>query len=291
MTLFEKSRGVGGRMATRRIDDLQFDHGAQYFTATGDGFNAVVEEWRLGGARGRMVQQGAFVGTPRMTAPARAIAEGHPIVSACPVGALQRDRRGWSVHGADGFIETPGNGAYCAVILAMPAPQAFPLATAAGAHLQNPVGALRAVLGALAARFAETVGPRADRIRPHDDAVAWIARDAGKPGRRNAETFVIHASPDWSRAHLERPAGEVAIALLARFRALVGVSAAPSLSAAHRWRYAPVEQAPGWAFLWDGRARIGAGGDWCLGPGVEAAFESGDALGDVVVQSVETDLG
>ena len=47
---------------------------------------------------------------------------------------------------------------------------------------------------ALLLAFAETVGPRADRIRPHDDAVAWIARDAGKPGRRNAETFVIQAT-------------------------------------------------------------------------------------------------
>ncbi|WP_405049538.1 NAD(P)-binding protein [Rhizobium sp. BK176] len=27
--VFEKSRGVGGRMATRRIDDVSFDHGAQ----------------------------------------------------------------------------------------------------------------------------------------------------------------------------------------------------------------------------------------------------------------------
>ena len=142
----------------------------------------------------------------------------------------------------------------------MPAPQAFPLATAAGAHLPGLQSVRYAPCWALLLAFAETVGPRADRIRPHDDAVAWIARDAGKPGRRNAETFVIHASPDWSRAHLERPAGEVAIALLARFRALVGVSAAPSLSAAHRWRYAPVEQAAGSAFLWDGRARIGACG-------------------------------
>ena len=33
VTVFEKSRGVGGRMATRRTQhDITFDHGAQYFT-------------------------------------------------------------------------------------------------------------------------------------------------------------------------------------------------------------------------------------------------------------------
>ena len=31
ITIFEKSRGVGGRMATRRADPYQFNHGAQYF--------------------------------------------------------------------------------------------------------------------------------------------------------------------------------------------------------------------------------------------------------------------
>ena len=29
--MFEKSRGVGGRMATRRAEPYQFNHGAQYF--------------------------------------------------------------------------------------------------------------------------------------------------------------------------------------------------------------------------------------------------------------------
>ena len=31
--LYEKSRGVGGRMSTRYAGDWEFDHGAQYFTA------------------------------------------------------------------------------------------------------------------------------------------------------------------------------------------------------------------------------------------------------------------
>ena len=289
VTLFEKSRGVGGRMATRRIDDLQFDHGAQYFTATGEAFNALLEEWRTAGHVTEWFD-GAYVGTPRMTAPARAIAEGCQIVSGCQVTALQRDRDGWSMHGADGLIETTGNGAFCAVILAVPAPQAVPLIAAAGAHLPGLEAVRYAPCWALMLAFAEPVGTRADRIRPHDDVIAWIARDSAKPGRRNAETFVIHASPDWSRAHLEWPADEVASALLARFREIVGGSAEPSFSAAHRWRYALVEQAAGSAFLWDGRARIGACEDWCLGPRVEAAFDSGDALGHAVVQSLETGL-
>ena len=46
VTLFEKSRGASGRMSTRRNDEWQADHGAQYFTAKSPAFQAEVEAWR-----------------------------------------------------------------------------------------------------------------------------------------------------------------------------------------------------------------------------------------------------
>jgi len=42
VVLLEKSRGVGGRMATRRIDAAVFDHGAQFFTVRGRAFGTLV---------------------------------------------------------------------------------------------------------------------------------------------------------------------------------------------------------------------------------------------------------
>jgi phytoene dehydrogenase-like protein len=77
--LFEKNRGLGGRMATRRVNDLQFDHGAQYFTATSARFRSIVAQWREAGHAAEWFD-GAFVGTPGMTAPARALAEGLPVI-------------------------------------------------------------------------------------------------------------------------------------------------------------------------------------------------------------------
>ena len=48
--VFEKSRGIGGRIATRRTaDGLQFDHGAQYFTATTPAFQDFTSEARRAG--------------------------------------------------------------------------------------------------------------------------------------------------------------------------------------------------------------------------------------------------
>jgi len=47
VTVFDKSRGIGGRMSTRRIDGgAAFDHGAQYFTARDKRFKRYVDSWQ-----------------------------------------------------------------------------------------------------------------------------------------------------------------------------------------------------------------------------------------------------
>ena len=45
VTVLDKGRGVGGRMATRRIGSAVFDHGAQFFTARDPRFQALVNSW------------------------------------------------------------------------------------------------------------------------------------------------------------------------------------------------------------------------------------------------------
>ena len=49
VTVFEKSRGAGGRAARRRCDGFEFDHGAQYFTARSQVFRDHVHDWRQQG--------------------------------------------------------------------------------------------------------------------------------------------------------------------------------------------------------------------------------------------------
>jgi renalase len=49
VTLVDKGRGYGGRLSTRRIKGLRFDHGAQYFTARSDEFKTEVARWKKNG--------------------------------------------------------------------------------------------------------------------------------------------------------------------------------------------------------------------------------------------------
>ena len=287
VTLFEKSRGFGGRMSTRRSGEFQFDHGAQYFSVRGADFKAQMALWQADVVTGEWFD-GAFVGMPGMTAPARAMAASQTCITEALVSSLTRGPAGWSLHDDKGLIDAPGNGQYAAAILAVPAPQAVPLAASAGVEMPGLGKASYAPCIALMLAFpADTARPAQNWMKPEGGPISWIAQDSSKPGRpQTAQTWVVHASADWSRARLDldpTASGEI---LLQHFRALTGINAEPLYTSAHRWRYALVEQALGAPFLFDAETRLGACGDWCLGPRVEAAFESGFALGKEIARAL-----
>ena len=111
----------------------------------------------------------------------------------------------------------------------------------------------------------------------HGSPLAWVARDGSKPAREAVEAWVLHASPEWSRRHLETGPEEVARQLLESFAAATGATLpAPALLEAHRWRFALPEPLTD-PCLFDAGQRLAACGDWCAGPRVEGAFLSGGA--------------
>ena len=115
-----------------------------------------------------------------------------------------------------------------------------------------------------------------------DSPLSWIARNSSKPGRHSdMETWVLHASADWTQCHLEEPSEAIQERLLGAFWDATGARGTiPKCIVAHRWRYAlPLEPLPD-RYLFDADLNIGACGDWCSGPRVEGAFLSGAALAE-----------
>jgi hypothetical protein len=295
--VFEKSRGIGGRMATRRIATpagaAQFDHGAQFFTVREPSFRTAVEGWIAAGAAAQwrapftkltagapslLRDEARFVGSPGMNATAKALAQGLEVTTSARVTALERAAGGWRLACEDAR-ETP---LFDAVIVATPAEQAAPLlAPVAPAMAAEASLAVTAPCWAGLFAFDAPVEFPFEALRIADHAVIdWIARDSAKPGRNESlVSFVVHARTDWTRAHLE-DAPEMAVsALRAALCEFLGATRTPIAEAAHRWRYAQVERSIGAPFALDLDAKIGACGDWRLGPRVELAFASGDALG------------
>jgi predicted NAD/FAD-dependent oxidoreductase len=274
--LFDKGRGIGGRLATRRADGLQFDHGAQYVNAHTPGFAALLAELAETGAAQPWPDgtgRSHTVGTPGMASLAKAMASGLTIHQTAQVSAITRSGEGWRLRIGDTDHEA------ARVVITIPAPQVasllgpdHPLAQAVSAVRLAPCLTLMAAIRAPA--------PFITRNQPDDD-LAWIAQDSSKPGRPTGEVtlWVAQASPAFSTQHLEKDPAAIAALMLPLLCERLGASPdAVTLAAAHRWRYARVTAPLGQPFLATTDATLYLGGDWCLGPRVEAAWTSGTAI-------------
>lgn len=311
--VFDKSRGPSGRMSTRRAEDhagpWQCDHGAQYFTARDATFRAEVARWQQAGVAALWDARLAsfdgstwstpetplerFVGTPRMTSPAAWLVQGLQQAGEraqtqwqTTVQRLERQADGWTITSAEHGLHAQR---YSAVLLAVPAPQAVPLLQPVAA-----AGASVAASARMRGSWAVMVHCPAPVPLPWDGAfindgpLRWVARDSSKPGRTvppGTETWLLHASPEWSEAHIEDSADTVTATLLAAFAALGGPATHLVQATAHRWRYADTEPALTQGHWWDATMRVGMCGDWLNGGKVEGAWLSGQSLAQQVLQA------
>jgi hypothetical protein len=279
--VLDKSRGIGGRVATRRAGHLQFDHGAQYVNAHDADFAAVLRDlgdkdalagWQDGTGRTHNV------GVPGMSAIPKALGAGVDIRQNTQVVRLVQDRDGWVLHLDDAILRA------ARVVVTMPAPQVAGL-----------LGADHPLIAALApVRFAPCLTLMAAVAAPApfitrrdaDDPLSWIAQDSAKPGRPQgaAALWVAQAGEAFSQTHLEDSPTAIAARMLPMLCDRLGVAAdTVTHAAAHRWRYSRVTQALGQPFLCSPDATLYLGGDWCIGPRVEAAWNSGCAIADDIL--------
>ena len=274
--VLDKGRGIGGRVATRRTGDLQFDHGAQYVNAHGAGFGAVLGALETAGTLAGWPDgtgRSHGVGVPGMSALAKVLGAGLDIRQNVQAVRLMPDAGGWVVHLADGALRA------ARVVVTVPAPQVAGLLGA-----DHPlVARLGAVQIAPCLTLMAAVAARAPFItrKDADDPLAWIAQDSTKPGRPQADgaLWVAQAGTAFSAAYLEDDPTTLTARMLPLLCDRLGVSPATVTHAStHRWRYARVTQSLGQPFLCSDDASLYLGGDWCLGARIEAAWDSGTTI-------------
>ena len=296
VTVFEKSRGYGGRLATRRAPPFAFDHGAQFFTARTAGFReflaplieaGVVDTWlarftELGASEPPLTRQWVrevphYVGRPGMSAIGRHLADGLDVRLRTRVAGLGREGGGWRLSD-DGEQDL---GYYDWVLATAPAAQTATLlppefdgqARLADARM---LGCFALMLG-----FDQSPDLPFDAALVRGSRLSWISVDSSKPGRSAAPRLVALASTPWAEAHMERPLEEVRETLCDELEELIGRSLPPAdVAEVHRWRYANSPSQSGPRSLLDARMRLGACGDWCVYGRVEGAFSSATDLAD-----------
>ncbi|OEC33602.1 hypothetical protein SAMN05216600_10765 [Pseudomonas cuatrocienegasensis] len=287
--LFDKSRGSGGRMASKRSDAGALDLGAQYFTARDRRFVDTVQQWQRQGLaaewapalyyvrNGQLAaspdEQVRWVGSPRMSAITRAMLGELPVNFACRITEVFRGEQHWHLLDAEGVSHGP----FSHVIVAAPAPQACTLLSAAPKLATVAASVAMEPTWAVSLAFAEPLHTNVEGCFVQDSPIDWLARNRSKPGRDNTlDTWVIHATSAWTRQHLDLSKEAVIEQLHGAFAELIGCTVpTPAFSLAHRWLYARPASAHEWGCLADSDLGIYACGDWCSSGRVEGAWLSG----------------
>ncbi len=291
VTVFEKSRGLGGRMATRYGADFEFDHGAQFFTAKSLKFQeflaplisqGTVACWRARFAelhRDTVTATGDwddayphYVGAPRMNSIGRYLADGLTIRQNTTVAQLDREADGWTLADSDGNAL----GHFDWVVCAVPAAQTEALVPP-DSRLNRLAGEIQMrACYALMLGFDQPLALPWQAALVHGADISWISVNSSKPQRADRFTLVVHSTNAYADANLDMHLPAVQSHLLDEVSAVVGIDCGQAtFCQLQRWRYANVDKQSGPVCLVDAEMQLAGCGDWFRRGRVEAAFSSG----------------
>jgi predicted NAD/FAD-dependent oxidoreductase len=282
--LFDKGRGPGGRMASRRLETpigpSVFDFGAQYFTVRDNAFAEQVRVWEADGivTPWPLARHDAYVGVPTMSVVLRALASRHDVVFSTLVKGVTRHGRKWRL-----VCDGPDQEVFDGVVLALPAEQTAPILTLHDFELAKAALFARSQPCWTGMFVFDTALEYADDVLRDRGIITWASRNNAKPGRSGPESWVVQAGAQWSVSHLEHAPETIGPQLLQALATEIGSPIPPPVAQSiHRWRYA-LSAGTGLGCLWNAQLNIGACGDWLIGPRIECAWLSGRRLAERMV--------
>lgn len=292
--VLDKGRGVGGRLATRRIGPGRADHGAQFFTVRDPQFAAFVAEWEAEGlvyvwSEGWSAE---VDGHPRyvvrngMTALAKRLAQDLDVRTGVQVKTITAVSSGWQVGAENGrFYHSQ------ALILTPPVPQALALLDAGDVVLDTADRtALEAITYApcLCGLFwveGSVTLPHPGAVQGNEkDTLAWLADNQRKGISPEAQLLTLHAGIPFSQHHYEDPPAIVLPLLEQKLAPYLAADATIRQAQLKRWRYArPQTLYPERCLLATNQPPLLFAGDAFNGPRVEGAALSGLAAADTLL--------
>lgn len=322
----DKSRGLGGRLATRRVLDQRVDHGCRFLDDTANPelspvpeliqagvlqpWQPLVLRWQGSTLAPCADSQPCWVAPQGMTTVAKVLAQNLTIWRPWQVTQIRPQGLGWTIDGHTTVGHTTAEHQPSitarAVVLAIPAPQIVPLIQATAAQnsaLQRFMAAIADVLFDPVMTVMAGYPPSLDLASPLQAAtpagwmvysqdhptLAWAGLDSSKRVPVGDPVVVMHSTPSFAQAHLNAPnLDNAGQQLLASVAPQIGPGlTAPTWMQVHRWRYGLVRQPLGAKVLSTPDLPTLIGcGDWCRGKTVEAAIASGHDAAEQIMQAL-----
>ncbi len=283
--VFEKSRGIGGRVASRRIEGAPFDHGGQFLTRRSEEFSEFVDElvgdqvaFPWFGDKGKE----RFAGLPSMNQIAKNLAKGIDVERGTRVDEARLEEKSWRV--SWGFESVRAK----SLLLTCPAPQALEiLKFEANRGCPEFLRTLRTIgydKGiALMALLQEPFAVSESGFLQFDDPepIATVADTLKKRGSESPG-IVIQSGPEFAERHFDSDPEKIAQALLDAYpRSKEFKVVSTSLQ---KWRFAKRRQhGISDSFSRDLRRKVWHAGDGYVSPKIEGAYLSGLRVAEEIV--------
>ena len=300
--LFEKSRGVSGRMSTRYAAPFCFDHAADSFTVRSKDFeaflkpyleNGLVAEWNgklIDCQLGKKVTQylGSerhLVASPNMNSLCKKLAENLDIKLNTEVAPLsQRQRDGWHLLDAAGV----SLGLYDMVISTAPPEQtlrlfAGHLANNTPLHYAQMQGCYSLMIG-----FNRPWEHPWIAAKVVDNPIKWLSINSTKPGRNKSVTSIVaYSCNNWSDARMDDDILDIQNLLLEQFQQVTGMDCTHmDYISTHRWRYAIVTETEKSGHYLDTVKGLACVGDWSGNSRIEECWVRARQLAEHVIKSM-----
>lgn len=300
VTVLDKGRSTGGRLATRRIQNGIADHGAQFFTARTDEFKAQVEAWLQDdlvyvwghgwsdGSLKRTVPDGhpRYVTRGGMNNLATHLTESlNDVRVNIKVGAVGKTDDGWWVTDGDGESYTAR-----AIVMTPPTPQALALLADDIPIKPEEMKELKRIeygpcLCGIFVVDGDVELPPPGAIQNFNNIVYWVADNKEKGISPDERIITMHAAASWSRKHYDAPDDESLAFFREELQQYLQDGATIKEAQLKKWRYSvPMSTYPHDIMQPTGLSIVFAGDGYGGRGRVEGAFMSGYAAGHRIIE-------
>ena len=296
VVVVEKSRGVGGRVATRRLHNTCADHGLRYLEGKGEFLQGLVKilcdrqilklwtDTIYQFSPNSELSTTCYVAPEGMSAVAKFLAKGLEIWLNHRVESITLNNQDlWQLNFAAINDELPKSLTAKALVVAIPAPQALMLLEPLVS--EEVLARFRSIefdpcitVMAGYSNSLQVDRPEKAIVFSQNDDLAWIGLDSSKRLNSEAPVFVIQSSAKFAQLYLDtedlQPAARELLASAAKY--FIPWLDTPAFFQVHRWRYAFPSRSLSEMFL-DAQTSLPliCCGDWCGGNLVESALQSG----------------
>ena len=302
ITIFEKSRGIGGRIATRRANPFTFDHGAQYFLIKNTDFESFVSPYIKSGVvkrwdayfkefeGGKVISErqwdqsfAHYVGAPSMNAFCKSLSTDLNIINNTRVHEVVKYNNSLKLIDENQALL----GTFDWVLSTIPSKQAVQILPSDSMIIEGISAIKMSACFTLMLGFEKNPNLGFDAAMIHNEIISWVSVNSSKPDRNsNNFSLVIQSTNNWADKNLVMEKYAVKEKMIEEASSILKTDINEAVhKEVHGWHFANASKRDLGVFI-DHNMQIAACGDWCMHGRVESAYLSGKELAENVIKSI-----